>query len=126
MPAVGAPQEEFDNYTIPASTVSLITSILSAGTFFGAIIAADLADWYGRRITIISGCAVFIVGCILQTAYDGQLGLIVAGRLVAGFGVGFVSAVIILYMSEVAPRKVRGAIVSGYQFVSVANTPLER
>lgn len=39
-----------------------------------------------------------------------------AGRLVSGFGVGFVSAIIILYMSEVAPRKVRGAIVSGYQF----------
>lgn len=39
-----------------------------------------------------------------------------AGRLIAGFGVGFVSAIIILYMSEIAPRKVRGAIVSGYQF----------
>jgi MFS family permease len=41
---------------------------------------------------------------------------IVAGRLISGVGVGFVSAIIILYMSEVAPRKVRGAIVSGYQF----------
>lgn len=29
---------------------------------------------------------------------------------------GFVSAIIILYMSEIAPRKVRGALVSGYQF----------
>jgi MFS family permease len=38
------------------------------------------------------------------------------GRIVAGFGVGFVSAIIILYMSEIAPRKVRGTIVSGYQF----------
>lgn len=42
--------------------------------------------------------------------------MLVVGRLVAGFGVGFVSAIIILYMSEIAPRKVRGAIVSGYQF----------
>lgn len=40
----------------------------------------------------------------------------VPGRLIAGFGVGFVSAMIILYMSEIAPRKVRGAMVSGYQF----------
>lgn len=93
----------------------MITSILSAGTFFGALIAGDLADWFGRRTTIISGCGVFIVGVILQTASTG-LGLIVAGRLIAGFGVGFVSAIIILYMSEIAPRKVRGAIVSGYQF----------
>lgn len=55
------------------------------------------------------------IGCVLQTA-SSSLGLLVAGRLVAGFGVGFVSAIIILYMSEIAPKKIRGAIVSGYQF----------
>jgi MFS family permease len=70
---------------------------------------------FGRRITIIVGCIVFIVGVILQTAST-SLGLLVAGRLIAGFGVGFVSAIIILYMSEIAPKKVRGALVSGYQF----------
>jgi MFS family permease len=42
--------------------------------------------------------------------------LLVGGRVIAGIGVGFVSAIIILYMSEVAPKAVRGAIVSGYQF----------
>ncbi|KAG9240090.1 general substrate transporter [Calycina marina] len=102
-------------FALPAHDKSLITSILSAGTFFGAIIAGDLADWFGRRLTIILGCGVFIVGVILQTASTG-LGLLVAGRLVAGFGVGFVSAIIILYMSEICPKKVRGALVSGYQF----------
>jgi MFS transporter, SP family, sugar:H+ symporter len=102
-------------FVIPSWKKSLIVSILSAGTFFGAIIAGDLADWYGRRTTIIAGCGIFMVGVILQVA-SSSLGLLVAGRLVAGFGVGFVSAIIILYMSEIAPRKVRGAIVSGYQF----------
>jgi MFS family permease len=42
--------------------------------------------------------------------------MLAVGRLVAGFSVSFVSAIIILYMSEIAPRKVRGAMVSGYQF----------
>jgi sugar porter (SP) family MFS transporter len=79
------------------------------------LIAGDLADWFGRRTTIISGCGIFIIGVILQTVAS-SLGLLVAGRLVAGFGIGFVSAIIVLYMSEIAPRKVRGAIVSGYQF----------
>jgi len=101
--------------TLTSSNKSLITSILSAGTFFGALMAGDIADWLGRRFTVIIGCMIFIVGVVLQTASAG-LGLIVAGRLVAGFGVGYVSAIIILYMSEIAPRKVRGAIVSGYQF----------
>lgn len=52
---------------------------------------------------------------ILQVA-SSSYKLLVAGRLIAGFGVGFVSAIIILYMSEIAPKKVRGALVSGYQF----------
>lgn len=100
---------------MPSWKKSLITSILSAGTFFGALIAGDLSDWLGRRFTIISGCGIFIIGVILQTA-SSSVALLVVGRLIAGFGVGFVSAIIILYMSEIAPRKVRGAIVSGYQF----------
>ena len=102
-------------FAIPAPTQSLIVSILSCGTFFGALIAGDLADFFGRRTTIIVGCIVFIVGVILQVASSG-VPLMVPGRLIAGFGVGFVSAIIILYMSEIAPKKVRGAIVSGYQF----------
>ncbi|WVQ98859.1 hypothetical protein IAU59_005990 [Kwoniella sp. CBS 9459] len=115
IPSADASQATKDAFTLPASQKSLITSILSAGTFFGAIIAGDLADWIGRRLTVVLGCAVFIVGCVLQTASTG-LGLLVAGRVISGFGVGFISAIIILYMSEIAPRKVRGAIVSGYQF----------
>ena len=79
---------------------SLIVSILSAGTFFGALIAGDLADMIGRRTTIIIGCGIYIIGVILQVASSG-LGLIVAGRLIAGIGVGFESAIVILYMSEI-------------------------
>lgn len=113
IPPPGAPEDV--PYALESWRDSLITSILSAGTFFGAIIAGDLADFIGRRMTIIVGCVIFLIGVILQTASAG-LGLLVAGRLIAGFGVGFVSAIIILYMSECSPKKIRGAIVSGYQF----------
>ncbi|KAG7193989.1 uncharacterized protein KQ657_005188 [Scheffersomyces spartinae] len=108
----GKPKSEKD---LPSSQKSLITSILSAGTFFGALMAGDLADWYGRRLTIIAGCVIFCIGDALQIASSG-VPLLVVGRLISGFGVGFVSATIVLYMSEIAPRKVRGALVSGYQF----------
>lgn len=59
-----------------------------------------------------------MVGVVIQIATTGgsALGLIVAGRLIAGIGVGFESAIVILYMSEICPRKVRGALVAGYQF----------
>jgi sugar porter (SP) family MFS transporter len=104
-----------ENFSLPASDKSLITSILSAGTFFGALAGGDFADWIGRRLTVIMGCGVFIVGVILQTASAG-VGLLAAGRVIAGLGVGLVSATIILYMSEISPKKIRGSVVSGYQF----------
>lgn len=98
------------------SKKSLIVSILSAGTFIGALVAGEIADRLGRRMTIITGCVIYIIGVIVQMFAAEGLAAIVVGRVVAGLGVGFVSAIIILYMSEIAPRKVRGAIVAGYQF----------
>jgi sugar porter (SP) family MFS transporter len=102
-------------FAIDTSDKSLITSILSAGTFFGALFAGYLADAIGRRPAIIAACLLFIVGVILQTASTG-VNLLVGGRVVAGLGVGIISSTVILYMSEIAPKKIRGAIVSGYQF----------
>ena len=42
--------------------LSLITSILSAGTFFGALIAGDMADIIGRKWTVVMGCGIYIIG----------------------------------------------------------------
>ncbi|KAF2786002.1 general substrate transporter [Melanomma pulvis-pyrius CBS 109.77] len=114
-PGFGDSSDAYNGYLYDTWQKSLITSILSAGTFFGALFAGSLADWIGRRSTIIAGCGVFSVGVAMQVAST-TIALLVPGRLIAGVGVGFVSAVIILYMSEVAPKAVRGAIVSGYQF----------
>lgn len=111
-PGPNATDLEKSNFALPSWQSSLIVSILSAGTFFGAIAAGDIADFFGRRVTIIVGCIIYAIGVILQTATT-SWELLVAGRIIAGVGVGFVSAIIILYMSEIAPRKVRGALVSG-------------
>ncbi|KAI1214091.1 general substrate transporter [Annulohypoxylon truncatum] len=105
-----------DTFVLPSSMQSLFTSILSCGTFFGSLMGGDIADFVGRRPTIIAGCFVFSIGCIMQISSTNQEVLFVFGRLIAGCGVGFISAVVILYMSEIAPKKVRGAMVSGYQF----------
>ncbi|CZS89246.1 probable monosaccharide transporter [Rhynchosporium agropyri] len=106
---------------LKSSNQSLIVSILSAGTFFGALIAGDVADRIGRKWTVIGGCLIYVIGVIIQmlTGLGGSshaLGLIVGGRVIAGLGVGFESAIVILYMSEICPKKVRGALVAGYQF----------
>jgi len=62
-------------------------------------------DFIGRKFTIIIGCFIFTVGVIIQVAST-TVGTLSAGRFVAGLGVGFESAIVILYMSEICPRKV--------------------
>ena len=73
-------------FGLPSSDKSLMTSILSCGTFFGALISGDVADLIGRRPTIIAGSGVFSIGCILEIASTNQIVLFVIGRLVAGLG----------------------------------------
>jgi MFS transporter, SP family, sugar:H+ symporter len=99
---------------VTASQSSEIVSILSAGTFFGALGAAPFGDLMGRRLGLIASCIVFIVGVVMQTAAT-AIPLFVAGRFFAGLGVGLVSALIPLYQSETAPKWIRGVIVGSYQ-----------
>ena len=78
--------------TLTASQDSLIVSILSAGTFFGALTAAPFGDLLGRRWGLMASAGlVFNLGVILQTASTTQP-LFIAGRFFAGYGVGLVSA----------------------------------
>ena len=99
---------------LTTSNQSLVVSILSAGTFFGALTAAPACDFLGRRIGLMVSTVVFTVGVILQTAAT-DIPLFVAGRFFAGYGVGMISASIPLYQSETAPKWIRGTIVGAYQ-----------
>ena len=58
---------------------SIIVAILSAGTFFGALIAAPMGDRMGRRISLIIAVAVFSFGVLLQTIAM-AITLLVLGR----------------------------------------------
>ncbi|PVH16405.1 uncharacterized protein CXQ87_004696 [Candidozyma duobushaemuli] len=99
-----------------ASETSLIVSILSVGTFFGSLAAPFFSDTLGRKwCLILSSLVVFNIGVILQTAATG-IPLLCAGRAIAGAGVGLISSTIPLYQSEAAPKWIRGAIVSCYQW----------
>lgn len=99
---------------VTASQSSEIVSILSAGTFFGALLSAPLADTIGRRLAMIVNTGVFTIGVILQTAAT-AIPMFVAGRFFAGLGVGLLSATIPLYQSETAPKWIRGTVVGSYQ-----------
>jgi len=115
----GAPNTDLvhhpTGYAITSAQESLVVSILSAGTFFGALLGAPMADIVGRKWGIIFSCLVFSVGVAMQTAST-AMALFVVGRVIAGLGVGLVSVLVPMYQSECSPKWIRGAVVGAYQW----------
>ncbi|KFA70641.1 hypothetical protein S40285_09101 [Stachybotrys chlorohalonatus IBT 40285] len=103
------------NPAVTASEESAIVSILSAGTFFGALLSPFLTDFVGRRPALMLSTWVFNLGVVLHTVAT-SIPLFLAGRFFAGLGVGLISAMVPLYQSETAPKWIRGFIVGAYQW----------
>lgn len=100
---------------LSASRQSIITSLLSAGTFVGALGQAFTSDSLGRRGSILLWSAIFTVGTAIQTATVDSIAQITIGRFIAGLGVGAMSAIVPLYNGETSPKALRGMLLVLYQ-----------
>ncbi len=89
------------------------------GSIVGVLIAGMLSDFLGRKKTMLISALLFSVsaiGCALSADFT-QL---VIYRMIGGFGIGIVSIVSPVYISEVSPAEVRGTMVSLYQlFITI-------
>jgi len=81
----------------------------------GALAGGSIADRIGRRATLVWGGVIFIVGSILAPLSPNVATLIVA-RALLGVAIGFTSVTAPVYVSELAPPKSRGTLISLYQF----------
>ena len=72
-------------WNITTAQKSLTTSILSAGTFVGALVAGEVAEQIGRRPTVMLSCLLYAIGVAIQTSAD-HIGQLIAGRTIAGLG----------------------------------------
>ena len=64
-------------------------------------------DSLGRRKTILIGAVINLIGAILQCAAQ-HLGMVLVGRIMAGWAVGILSMSVPVYQSECAHPKIRG------------------
>lgn len=95
--------------TKDANVNGLTSSCFFLGAGVGAIAAFVLGDKLGRRKTIALGLFCNAVGAILQTL-SWQLAQMITGRLVNGFGIGLVSTMSPVYLSECVKSHVRGML----------------
>ncbi|CAA7402045.1 unnamed protein product [Spirodela intermedia] len=86
-----------------------IVSALLAGATVGSFTGGSLADKFGRTKTFQLDSIPLIIGSFLcATAQDVRTMII--GRLLAGIGIGVSSAIVPLYISEISPTEIRGAL----------------
>ncbi|KAI1501476.1 MFS transporter [Biscogniauxia marginata] len=93
-----------------------VVSLFTGGAFFGAFFAGPAGDRLGRRLTIMLGAVIFILGGAIQTAAQ-TIDYLYAGRAIAGLGVGFLTMIIPVYQSEIAHPSIRGRVTGLQQFM---------
>lgn len=84
------------------------------GSIVGVLFAGILSDKFGRKLTMIISASLFSVSA-LGCAVCADFTQLVLYRIIGGVGVGVVSIVSPLYISEVAVAQYRGRLVSLYQ-----------
>ena len=89
------------------------------GSIAGVLVAGMLSDFLGRKKTMLISAVLFSISAI-GCAFSPDFTQLVIYRIVGGFGIGIVSIVSPVYISEVAPAEVRGTMVSLYQlFITI-------
>ena len=95
-----------------------IVASLLLGAMLGAAVAGRLSDRLGRRLLIIIAAIVFTAGALLA-ALAPSVAVLVAARFIIGLAVGSAALVVPLYLAEIAPTEIRGAIASLNQLMIV-------
>lgn len=93
---------------------SAVVSAILVGAIVGAGTAGYLADRFGRRWMTMVAAGIFIVGA-LGSAFAPSVWLLIASRVVLGLAVGSSTIFVPLYIAEIAPANVRGALTAMFQ-----------
>ncbi|XP_030443960.2 polyol transporter 5-like [Syzygium oleosum] len=108
-----------DNLKITYVQVQILVGILNVCSLVGALASGKTSDLIGRRYTIVLAASTFLIGALLMGLAP-SYPFLMAGRIVAGIGVGYALMIAPLYTAEIAPASVRGMLTSLPEFFIVA------
>jgi MFS transporter, SP family, arabinose:H+ symporter len=91
-----------------------IVSSALIGCLFGSAIAGWLSDRYGRKSVLLLS-AVLFTGCAIGSAVPHEAWHLVVARFIGGTGIGIASMLSPMYISEISPPRLRGALIASYQ-----------
>ncbi|ERS42122.1 MULTISPECIES: sugar porter family MFS transporter [Corynebacterium] len=98
-------------FGMSAAEEGRVTAMLLVGAAIGALLGGRVADWWGRRMTLLVNGVIFCAGSI-WCALAGSVAELATARTFLGVAVGAVSIVVPMYIAEKVPAAVRGRMVS--------------
>ncbi|NIJ52895.1 sugar porter family MFS transporter [Dyadobacter arcticus] len=101
-------------YGLSAAEEGLFVSFALLGCIAGVAFSGYLSDRIGRKKVLFVAAALFFVSAI-GFSFSGTYTILIIFRILAGVGVGVASNVSPLYISEIAPARKRGGLVTFYQ-----------
>ena len=113
--AIGFLQEKFD---LSPAMVGWAASSAIWGCVLGAMVAGYASDRWGRKKILLVTALLFSISAV-WSALANDLSIFIFARFIGGVGVGAASMLSPLYISESAPAKIRGTLVSVYQLAIV-------
>ena len=93
------------------SEAVVVSSLLFPGAACGALLGGKLADKLGRKGSLLVCAGLFLFGALI-CATAPNVGVMTAGRILLGFGVGAAAVTCPLYLAEMAPADRRGRMVT--------------
>lgn len=97
-------------FSLDSSMQEFTVSAVLIGSVPGAALGGILGDRFGRRNMIMLAAIIFGVGALV-TAFTPNLDILIFGRIIVGVGIGIASFISPMYISEVAPKSIRGTLV---------------
>lgn len=95
--------------------VSLVNAGMPLGAIAGAALLTPANELLGRRMAIILATVFYTLGAALK-AGSNSYGMMISGRVIMGLGVGIETGTVPVYVAETVERRLRGNLVSLYQF----------
>ncbi|RNL51815.1 sugar porter family MFS transporter [Pedobacter jejuensis] len=102
------------DFGLDAVSEGWFVSCALLGCIIGVSVSGKLSDAYGRKIVLILSALLFLISA-LGCMYANSFTALIIFRLIGGIGIGVASMVSPLYISEFAPSRLRGTMVSLYQ-----------
>ncbi|KAF8090672.1 hypothetical protein N665_0469s0009 [Sinapis alba] len=107
-----ATTNQYCQYDSP--TLTLFTSSLYLAALISSLVASTVTRKFGRRLSMLFGGILFCAGALIN-GFAKHVWMLIVGRILLGFGIGFANQAVPLYLSEMAPYKYRGALNIGFQ-----------